>query len=111
MFQRIQCVTSITPLSGTASVSCKIRAKLIVPWGASLHWTPGEEPSVTPHVYWTGIQSPSEYADVIILNFEGGGAACCCAATASAPITSAIKTMSTFTSVIRIEFVSLPHVV
>jgi hypothetical protein len=65
---------------------------------------------VTPHVYWTGIQSPSEYADVIILNFEGVGAACCCAVTRSAPIPSDIKTMSTFTKAVRIEFASLPYV-
>src|SRR5579872_3322341 len=93
MFQRIQCVTSITPLPGAASVSWKISAKLIVPCGASLHCTPGEPASLTPQVYCTGIQLVSEYADVVTLNLEGGGGACCCAATLSAPIVTNSKTM------------------
>jgi len=37
MFQRIQWVTSIEPLAGAASVSCIIRAKLIMPAGGLLH--------------------------------------------------------------------------
>src|ERR1039457_4131529 len=88
MFQKIQCVTSIVPLAGAASVSWKITAKLAVSLGGLLHDRAGEAALGSAQEYCVGICEPSAYAELVSLNLEGGGAACCCAATLVTPATS-----------------------
>src|ERR1700735_3193123 len=72
IFQKIQCVTSIVPFWGAASVSWKITAKLIAAAGGLLHCNAGEAPLGSAHVYCDGIMLPSAYAGLINLNFDGG---------------------------------------
>src|ERR1700674_3436339 len=80
-FQKIQCVTSIVPLAGAASVSCRTTAKLTVAAGGLLHCSAGKVALVSAHEYCVGIMLPSLYAELITLNFEGGAAgACACGA-------------------------------
>src|SRR5216683_7557583 len=104
--QKIQCVTSITPFMGAASVSCIITAKLAVLLGGLVQESAGEAALGSAHEYWVGIMEPSVYAELINLNLEGGGgAAGCCAATPATP--AAIRnarTVSHCTDFIRIAF-------
>src|ERR1700722_5768050 len=103
MFQKIQCVTSIVPLAGAASVSCRITAKLMVFAGGLLHWIAGDAPLGSAQVNCVGICEPSAYAVALSLNLEGGGAACCCAAIRSAPaMSSAVRTATNSISLDRI---------
>src|SRR5580704_18191940 len=98
--QKIQCVTSITPFMGAASVSWKITAKLVVLLGGLLQERAGEAALGSAHEYWVGIMEPSAYAELVNLNLEGGGGAtCCCAAMLAIPATNetartATKSMS-----------------
>jgi hypothetical protein len=104
--QKIQCVTSITPFIGAASVSCIITAKLAVLLGGLVQESAGEAALGSAHEYWVGIMEPSAYAELVNLNLEGGGgAAGCCAATLAAPATTRnARTVSNFTDFIRIAF-------
>src|ERR1700680_5057347 len=79
IFQNIQCVTSVVPLAGAPSVSCRITAKLTAPAGGLLHCSAGEDALGSAHEYCVGIMLPSLYAELISLNFDGGAAGACCA--------------------------------
>jgi hypothetical protein len=59
MFQKIQCVTSITPFIGAASVSWKMTAKLTAAAGGLLQEIAGEAPLGSAQEYWVGIIEPS----------------------------------------------------
>ena len=104
--QKIQCVTSITPFIGAASVSCMITAKLAVLFGGLVQESAGEAALGSAHEYCVGIMEPSAYAELVNLNLEGGGgAACCCAATPATPATIRnARTVSNRTDFIRIAF-------
>src|SRR5271169_6424746 len=104
--QKIQCVTSITPFIGAASVSCIITAKLAVLLGGLVQESAGEAALGSAHEYWVGIMEPSAYAELVNLNLEGGGgAAVCCAATPAIPATTRnARTKSNCTDFVRIAF-------
>src|SRR3984893_3062691 len=104
-FQKVQCVTSITPFMGAASVSWKITAKVMGLLGGLLHERAGEAAFGSAHEYCVGIIEPSVYAELVNLNLDGGGgvAAGCCAATLATPATNRIgRTVSNCTSFVRI---------
>src|SRR6266566_3752066 len=105
-FQKVQCVTSITPFMGAASVSWKITAKLVGLLGGLLHERAGEAAFGSAQEYWVGIMEPSVYAELVNLNLEGGGgAAGCCAATLAVPATNRnARTVSNCISFVRIAF-------
>src|SRR5580704_7177820 len=104
--QKIQCVTSITPFMGAASVSWKITAKLVVLLGGLLQERAGEAALGSAHEYWVGIMEPSAYAELVNLNLEGGGGvACCCATTLAVPAANRnARTVSNSISLVRIVF-------
>src|SRR5690348_8575776 len=85
IFHRIQCVTSITPFCGAASVSCITNTKLVAPDGGLLQDKAGEAAFGSAHEIFVGICPPSLNAELISLNLEGGGACCCCAAALPTP--------------------------
>jgi hypothetical protein len=57
--QKIQCVTSITPFIGAASVSCITIAKLTVFAGGLVQERAGEAALGSAQEYWVGIMEPS----------------------------------------------------
>ena len=65
-FQKIQCVTSIVPLAGAASVSCRITAKLTVSFGGLVHRSSGETPKVLERLKIYGIELPPAIFDEVV---------------------------------------------
>src|ERR1700674_334519 len=104
--QKIQCVTSIVPFMGAASVSCMITAKLMVLLGGLVQESAGEAALGSAHENWVGIMEPSAYAELVNLNLEGGGGvAGCCAAMLVIPATTRnARSVSNCTSFVRIVF-------